>query len=120
MNEEHTHDDDREYPVSLDEKLVAHLLGETDAEVSAEVEAALAADPALQTRRDELQAALGVLRTPEFAPALAPERRDELRAAAAQAGGTDAAVGGSAGAGAGASGEAPCTASRCCAPRPRW
>lgn len=76
---------EHDYPVSLDEKLVAYLLGEADAEVAAEVEAALDADPALRTRREELQAALGLLRTPQFAPGLDAARREELRAAAAGA-----------------------------------
>jgi Ca-activated chloride channel family protein len=71
-------------PASLDEKLVAFLLGEADAATSAEVEAALDADAGLRARRADLESALGLLRTPEIAPALAQERRDALRAAAAK------------------------------------
>ncbi|RMH04110.1 MAG: DUF3520 domain-containing protein [Planctomycetota bacterium] len=74
-------------PTGLEARLTARLLGELTPDEAAEIDRAVAADPALQNRRAELEAVITALRaSTSGAPRLGAERRAELRRAAAVGG----------------------------------
>jgi len=68
----------------LQSKLTLYVMGEADDATRMEVEAALKEDDALRAQHEELVRALDLLRQPQLQPVLGHERRDSLRAAAAE------------------------------------
>lgn len=68
----------------LQSKLTLYVMGEADEATCLEVEAALKEDNALRAQHEELVRALDLLRQPQLQPVLGNERRDSLRAVAAE------------------------------------